>query len=527
MAGVLLLIGAASLPFAVIHVREAAPDARSIRFDVLMPEKTTFVGVPPAISPDGRRLAFVASLEGRTQLWIRPVDSTVAQPLAGTDGADYPFWSPDSRSVAFFAGGRLRKIEASGGPPQTLSDAPIPRGGAWSRDGVIVFAPTATGPLHRVAAAGGTSTPLTALDASNGEVNHRSPSFLPDGRRFLFMVLGAEDKQGIHVGSLDAASHRLLVNATSSGAYGAPGYLLFSREQALMAQRLDVETLALTGAAFPIAEQVGIYNTASSTFSVSDDGVLALTGGIGGAGSDRQLAWYDRAGRVVERVGTPIPVLDVVLSPDARRAAVQWSGNDIRVVDLVRGGVPSRLTFNTSVEDYPVWSPDGNRILYSSTAGGGQNLYSKMSSGAGSENEVVKSANVKRPTDWSRDGRFILYEDDAPGSQTDIWVLPLSGDRKPLVFLQTPFAEQQGRFSPDGKWIAYVSNETGTTEVYVQSFPPSGGKWQLSTNGGVSPRWGRNGVLYGARPQNHGGRGEDRRQYIRSWFGEGALRGTY
>ena len=456
-AGVLLLVAAVSLPFAVIHVREAGPDSRSIRFDVPMPEKVNAEGAPPAISPDGRRLAFVASLEGRTQVWIRPIDSTAAQPLAGTDGADYPFWSPDSRSIAFFAGGKLRKIEASGGPPQTLSDAPIARGGAWNQDGVIVFAPTATGPLHRVAAAGGTSTPVTALDASNGEISHRSPSFLPDGRRFLFHVQGAEDKQGIYMGSL------------------------------------DVEALALTGDAFPIAEQVGAFYTFSSTFSVSDDGVLALSGGVGGFGSDRQLVWYDRAGRIVERVGTPIPIADVVLSPEERRAAVQWSANDIRVVDLVRGGVPSRLTFNASVEDFPVWSPDGNRILYTSTAGGGQNMYSKLSSGAGSEDDVLRSATVESPTDWSHDGRFILYENSAPGSQADIWVLPLFGDRKPLLFLQTPFAEQHGRFSPDGKWIAYVSNETGRTEVYVQSFPPSGGKWQLSTNGGVTPRWRRDG----------------------------------
>jgi Tol biopolymer transport system component len=283
----------------------------------------------------------------------------------------------------------------------------------------------------------------------------------------------------------------LLLNSASSGAYAARGYLLFVRERTLVAQRLDVENLELTGEGFPIAEAVGVYNAVSSTFSVSDNGVLAHTSGIGGVGSERQLAWFDRAGRLVARVGAPIPIADVALSPDQRRAAVQWSASDIRVVDLLRGGVPSRLTFNVSVEDFPVWSPDGNRILYTSTAGGGQNMYSKLSSGAGSEDDVSKSATVKRPTDWSRD--FILYEDDDPKRQADLWVLPLVGDRKPMPFLQTPFSEQQGRFSPDGKWIAYVSNESGTPEVYVQSFPSSGGKWLVSTGGGVTPRWRRDG----------------------------------
>jgi Tol biopolymer transport system component len=492
VAGLLLLVAAVTAPFAVVHLRETQPDERAIRFDVILPDKVTLTGAPPAISPDGRRLVFVASLAGKTQLWIRPIDSTAAQPLAGTDGADYPFWSPDSRSIAFFAGGKLRKIDASGGPSQTLSDAPSARGGAWNQDDVIVFAPATLGPLHRVAAAGGTSTPLTTLDASSGENSHRSPSFLPDGRRFLFMVQGTEDKQGIYVASLDDARHTLLLRTTSSGAYAAPGYLLFLREVTLMAQRIDIESLALTGQAFPIAEQVGAQNINSSTFSVSDNGVLAHSGGLGGLGADRQLSWFDRAGKR-EPVGAPAAIADVVLSPDNRRAAVQSQGGnqDIWVVDLMRGGLPSRLTFDASVEDYPVWSPDGNRILYTSTKGGGQNMYSKLSSGTGGEEVVLKSATVKRPTDWS--SRFVLYEEDDPKSQADLWALPLFGDKKPMLVLGSQFSEQQGRLSPDGKWIAYVSNETGPPEVYVQSFPPSGGKWQLSTAGGVTPRWRGNG----------------------------------
>jgi Tol biopolymer transport system component len=489
-AGVLLLVGAVSAPFAVVHFREPARDDRPIRFVMLAPEKATVSNIPPIISPDGRRLAFVATVDGKTQLWIRPIDSTTAQPLPGTDNADYPFWSPDNRFIAFFSDGKLRKIDASGGPPQTLCDAPAGRGGAWNGDGVIFFAASAPGPLYRVSSSGGTATQLTTLDSSNGEINHRSPSFLPDGRHFVFFVQGGEDKQGIYLGSLETKERRLFLAGNSTGAYAWPGYLLFVKEQTLMAQPLDVQNLELAGEAVPIAEPVGFYNAFTATFSVSDNGVLAHANILG---AQRQLAWFDRTGKLVERIGSPIPLYDVALSPDEKRAAIQWAANDIRVVDLVRSGVPLRLTFNPTVEDYPVWSPDGSRVLFNSTEGGGQDIYWKASTGAGSEEVVLKSGTPKRPTDWSRDGRFILYENDDPKSRIDLWVLPLFGDRKPELFLRTPFIEQHGRFSPDGKWIAYVSDESGTLEVYVQSFPPSGGKWQVSTKGGITPRWRRDG----------------------------------
>jgi serine/threonine protein kinase/Tol biopolymer transport system component len=490
LAGGLLLLAGVILPVAIVHLREPVRDDRPIQFEVLIPGQVG--GAPPAISPDGRRLAFVASAGGRTQLWLRRLDSTSAQPLAGTEGADYPFWSPDSRLIAFFSSGKLRKIDASGGPPETICDAPIGRGGAWSRDGVIVFAQSATGPLYRVAASGGTSTLATMLDTSGGEIYHRSPSFLPDGRHFVFMVQGSENSSGIHIGSLEEGGHRLLVKTiSSSGTYAVPGYLLFMRDRTLVAQRFDTERLTLTGEIVPIAQPVGVYNASAATFSVSDTGVLAYSAGLGGIGSDRQLAWFDRNGKLLERIGSPMPIQDVALSPDGKRAAVQWLANDIRVVDLARGGVPSRLTFNTSVEDFPVWSPDGKRILYNSTAGGGQNMYSKMSSGAGDETELLKSASVRRPTDWSR--RFILYEEDNQATQADLWYWPLSGDAKPTLLLRTPFAEQQARLSSDERWVAYVSDDTGTSEVSVQSFPPSGGKWQVSTKGGVTPRWRRDG----------------------------------
>ena len=497
VAGGLLLIGAVSVPLTIVHLRERAQTSQTIRFDVLMPQGATDAGAPPAISPDGKVLVFVARQGGRRQLWLRPLDSTAARVLEGTDDADYPFWSPDSRSIAFFSGGRLRRLNVSGGPPQTILEEPgggqtlsSARGGTWNQDGVIVFS-TAMGPLRRVAAAGGPSIPVTAVD--NGEINHRTPSFLPDGRRFVFTVQGAESQSGIYVGSLDTPGHTRLLNTTSSGTFAEPGYLLFLRDGTLMAQRLDIETLGFVGEAFPIAERVGVYNNFSSVFSVSRTGVLAYASGTGGIGSDRQLAWFDRAGKLLERVGSAIPITDVALSPDGKRAAVQWNtaNQDIRVVDLVRDSAPSRLTFNPSIEDFPVWSTDGNHILYSSTAGGGQNLYRKLASGAGREEVVLKSAPVKSPTDWS--SNFILYEEADPKNREDVWALPLTGDGKPMLVLSGSFSEEQGRLSRDEKWIAYVSDETGTNEVYVQSFPPSGGKWRLSSNGGVTPRWRRDG----------------------------------
>ena len=291
-----------------------------------MPQGATDAGAPPEISPDGKVLVFVARQGGRRQLWLRPLDSTAARVLEGTDDADYPFWSPDSRSIAFFSGGRLRRLNVSGGPPQTILEEPgggqtlsSARGGTWNQEGVIVLS-TAMGPLRRVAAAGGPSTPVTAVD--NGEINHRTPSFLPDGRRFVFTVQGAESQSGIYVGSLDTPGHTRLLNTTSSGTFAEPGYLLFLRDGTLMAQRLDIETLGFVGEAFPIAGRVGVYNNFSSVFSVSRTGVLAYASGTGGIGSDRQLAWFDRAGKLLERVGSavrPGPITSAV-----RRGSNHW-----------------------------------------------------------------------------------------------------------------------------------------------------------------------------------------------------------
>ncbi len=480
VAGILLLASAASVPFAIIHFQEPVREDPAIRFLMPAPENATVGLPPPAISPDGKRLAFVANLEGKTQLWIRPLNSVTAQPLPGTDNADYPFWSPDSRSLGFFAGGKLKKIDVSGGPPQTLCNTPgNARGGAWNNDGVIIFAINA-GPLSRVSSSGGAAAPLTTVEA--GETGHRGPSFLPDGRHFLFFANG---KQSLYAGSLDTKDRILLRSSASTAAYAPPGYILFVQEMSLMAQRLDVNSLKLTGDAFPVAVHVGLINASIGQFSVSDRGVIAYSSGIG---DDRQLVRLDRAGKPIEKIGSPLSYWDLALSPDQKRAAVQRTDNDLWMVDLIRG-LPSRLTFNTAIEDAPVWSPDGSRVLFNSNAKGLTDIYSKASSSAGTEELVLKSGTNKYPTDWSRDGRFILYESQDRQTGADLWVLPLLGDKKPQLFLQTPFNETMARFSPDGKWIAYVSDESGNSQVYVQTFPPSGGKWQISTQGGYTPRW--------------------------------------
>ncbi|HEV8367882.1 MAG TPA: protein kinase [Pyrinomonadaceae bacterium] len=490
-----LAIAALVVVLAFSYLRRTPTEARPVRLLINPPEKTGFG--PFAISPDGLRLAFVTTDEsGKTILWVRPLDSITAQPLPGTEEATLPFWSPDSRFIGFFAGGKLKKVEVSGGTVQTLCNAVVPRGGTWNRDGVILFAPTPNEPIFQVSAAGGAPTPLTKLDPSHQESSHRWPYFLPDGRHFLYAINGGPQSQGIYVRSLDAKENRRLLDTPNSVvAYAAPGFLLFRRESTLMAQAFDADKLQLSGESFPVAEQVG-YDVASfqTFFSVSETGILVYSGGSYG---NSQLIWVDRAGKEIGSLGGPGNFIRPWLSPDGKRVAVDGvdpQGNrDIWLLDLATGQ-PTRFTFDPATELFSVWSPDGTRIIFSSDKEGPRQIYQKPATGAGKQELLVKSDDNKFPSDWSADGRFILYTVNDPKTKLDIWVLPLFGDQKPFPFLQTEANERNAKFSPDGRWIGYTSDESGINQIYVQTFPASGGKWQVSTNGAYFLAWRRDGT---------------------------------
>jgi serine/threonine protein kinase/Tol biopolymer transport system component len=499
LSGVLLIAGVVA---AYVALREV--EVRVTRSSLLPPERTTFdtdLGGHIAVSPDGKLLAFVGQDSTHKQnLWVRPLNALSGQLLNGTEGAQYPFWSPDSRFIGFFAGGKLRKIEASGGPPQTICDAPSARGGTWNRDGVVVFAAASNSPLSSVSAAGGSPTVISRLDSSRQEISHRWPFFLPDGKHFLFAVqtsqTGAAEGDLICAGSLDGTENKALLHASSNMAYAA-GHLLFLREQSLMAQPFDAKSLALTGNAFPVAEQVQYYADRNrAIFTVSDNGILAFqTGGILGTS---QLVWYDRAGKELERIDKPGNYSSFKLSPDDRSLALETYDSksrnaDIWIYDLVRK-VSTRFTFDPAREFSPIWSPDGSRIVFSSTRKTHYQLYQRAASGAGSEELLLESDQFTAANDWSLDGRFLLYHVlGNPNTGVYLWILPLSGDHKPVLFLQTEFNELRPAMSPDGKWIAYQSNESGSNQVYVRPFPRPGGKYQVSTTLGTRPRWRRDG----------------------------------
>jgi serine/threonine protein kinase len=492
---VALLLGlVAALVFIIPYFRRSPTEVSATRFIIPGSEKLPLLD--SSISPDGRRLIYRTSSEGKQQLWIRPLDSLTAQPLPGTDKISWPaFWSPDGRYVGFFADSKLKKIELSGGPAQAIADAPEPRGGSWNREGVIVFSPSTISPLYRVLT-GGEVTQLTTLDESRQETTHRWPFFLPDDRHFLYLARSAQsERTGIYVGSLDSKEVKWITSADSNVSYTRPGYLLFVREGTLMAQPFDVDKLEVKGEAFPIIQRIRyISDIALAGFSVSSDGVLVYTTGNP---VPNQLTWFDRSGKQLGTVDPPAAYSRLRLSPDEKRVAVERSDSpayyrDIWLIELARG-VASRLTSDPTEDSFPVWSPDGGRIAFSSNREGQFNLYQKLSSGAGGDEELLKSAEPKFMLDWSPDGRFILYRTPGWKTRADVWVLPLFGDRKPFPLLQTNFAETWARFSPDGRWVAYVSDETGTDEVCVREFQGSGDTWHVSTGGGSFPRWRRDG----------------------------------
>jgi Tol biopolymer transport system component len=485
----------------------ASDPPRTVRSFLVPPDGTTFnfhgsVG-GPVLSPDGRRLVFAAQdRSGRTSLWVQPLDSDGARELTGTEGASYPFWSPDGRSIGFFIPGKLRRIDVDGGPPQTVCDAANGRGGSWSPDGSIVFAPNVFSGLSRVVETGGTPSPVVELDSSKGQSSARWPHFLPDGRRFLFWAggplnSGEVDTDGIYLGSLDGSKPSFLFPADSNALYAPPGYLLFLREQVLMARRFDAATGEPVGEAVPLIEQVANpENYRLGDFSVSREGTMVCQTGETGLNS---VVWLDAAGQQVATVGEPVAIDGLRLSPDGKVLAEQVSDArskniDLWLVDLERD-VRTRFTFDAGVEIAPVWSPDGDRIAFSANPNGHLDLFVKNANGSGVAEPVLESEAGKYAADWSPDGRFLsVTAIDPHGSNgADIWIVPLEGDAEPRPFLATPFNEANAMFSPDGRWLAYASAESGRSEVYVTPFPGPGGKWQISQEGGRQPLWRRDG----------------------------------
>lgn len=502
------LLAIIALVLAALSFRRSAEELRAIRFLISPPEKGAFVPASDipysvAVSPDGRSLALVVATEGKTQLWVRSFEGLTAQPLAGTEGAATPFWSPDSRYIGFSAEGKLKKIEASGGPPQILCNASQWGNPAtWNREGVILFAAGTDG-IFRVSADGGDPTPVTKPAVSKGEIHHLWPCFLPDGRHFLFLIGQAMKDSGnndLHVGSLDSPETKLLMHVDSRAAYALPGYLLYVRDGTLLAHPFDAKALRLTGNPIPLAEQLDYFQpTGDADYSVSESGVLAYKAGL----ALSRLTWVNRDGAESEAVGAPGNYHVPRFSPDGQKLVVsvteaRTGTTDLWIYELARG-TSTRFTFEPGVENEAVWSPDGQRIAFAADRGGPPSLQLKELADSGlGERLTQPSAWVQNIYDWSPDGKFIIYGDGEAKTSNDLWLLPMTGERKPAPFLRTNFNEVDARFSPDGHWVAYVSDESGRPEVYVRSFPGAAEKRKVSSGGGEQPRFTRDGkeLLY-------------------------------
>ena len=503
----------------LLYFQRPDPSAELVRFEVEPPDETN-LGLYFDLSPDGRRLAFLAAgPDGRSNLWVRELDSVESTMLPGTQGARTVGWSPDSRQISFFAQNRLHKVNAAGDSPPQLVFAGAGNAGSatWNDDDLILFGGFGTGTIRSVSADGGPLTELTTVDPARREALHGLPSFLPDGRHFLYLRLSADPEvQGIYLGSIDLppeqqSTERLLATqyqASYVEGDDGTGYLVYLRDSTLVARPFDAGRLELTGEPMIIAEGVGSFG-AYGFFSMAGRRALAYRSGVGIL---RRPTWFDRQGNALGAAADPGVIQDLELAPDGNRLAMDLvaaglQNPDIWLMDFTRG-VPTRLTFTSTVERWPIWSPDGTRLIFVSIRDGRQDLYQKAASGAGNESLLLESSGgVTTPTSWSSDGRFVLY-----ASSGDILVLPMEPAGKPFAFLQTDFAETQARFSPDGKWIVYVSNESTRPEVYLRAFvtpddpsstDPTFGYWPVSRSGGNQPRWRRDGKqIYYRSPDN-------------------------
>jgi serine/threonine protein kinase len=463
------------LPLEVTHVEIATP--------------ATIDPVSIAVSPDARQLATVISDDDRSRLWLRSLETGESRILPKTDGAQFPFWSPDGRSLGFHADGSVKRFDLDGGSVRTLASSAVPSGASWNRDGVILFAPTALGVIWRTTASGGTPTAVTTmtLPAENG---HSFPQFLPDGRHFLFYVIGRPEARGVWVGDIGGTQRRRLLDADAAAVYSPVGQLLYVRDQTLLAQPFDAATLQLSGRPMPVAPQVAVLGGVANTGAVAA-AASTVVYRSGSAGRRRQFIWIDRTGRTVEKVGVPdlyFPA-NPSLSPDGRRVVVSrlFEGNaDIWSLDLERGTF-NRLTSEPAAETYPLWEPGGQRIAFSVSHVPNHPRIHVKSTVDGSEDQDLEIDGVAN--DWSGDGRFLLYRTTTVDGGFDLWAHSFGADRKAFPVASTRFNEREAQFSPDGRWIAFQSDESGSPQIYLQSFPQPHGKISVSASGGTQARW--------------------------------------
>ena len=478
----------AALALALPRLLEHHVTPGAVRFTLNPPRALVDTG-SPRISPDGRYVVMDGvDTSGTTQLWLRPLDALEAQPLPGTVGASRGFWSPDSRWIGFIAGGKIKKVRVEGGAPQLIADARSGSDGSWSKDGIIVFDGAGSDPLRMVSADGGPVTELTPRDSST----IGWPEFLPDGRHLLYQHILASGSE-IWVCDLRTKRATRVGPGGSRVEYAPPGWLVYERDRTLFAQRFDATRLKLLGDAMPLVEQVGTGPNGLAHFSISDHGQLVYsTGAFGGT----QLVWVDRAGHELSRVGPPGILSQPALSPDGSRVAVTYreeqSGNrDIWILDPARG-TRTRFTFDPTNDNLAQWSPDGTRLVFASNPSNASfELFEKAASGVGAASRVLTGAGspARIPTDWSRDGRYVLGQSAAAGVPADVFAVDMTGERKAVPVVVTPASEELPRLSPDGRWLAYQSDESGRYEIYVVSFPDVAGKWQVSASGGTEPAW--------------------------------------
>jgi Tol biopolymer transport system component len=486
LAAAVLGAGATAAAFVLLQRHRATIPAQVMRLEITTPPTTDPESF--ALAPDGQTIAFVANVDSVSRLWVRPLREASARPLPETDGATQPFWSPDNRSIGFFADHKLKRVDVASGSPQVLADAPTPRGGAWNRNGVIVFAPCTPCGLVQVPAIGGQVTPLSA-PVTGQALSHRWPEFLPDGRLLFAGLLGPIGSRGIYLASLDGTAPIRIVDSESGAAFAPPDHLLLLRQATLVAVRFDPVRGVVSDDPVAIAE--GLRGV-RGPFSVSATGLLAYRSS---SVDRRELVWMDRAGTTLQNIvpADESEVSSPALGPDGRRVIVQrfMQGNvDLWSVNLANG-VPTRLTFDPAAEAHAVWSPDGRRIVFGAAGNGRDGLRLKTLS-VGGEDQPLAVESKAIPVDWSPDGRFILYQAQGRTTGGDLWATPLDGG-PPFAVVQTPSDESGGQFSPDGQWIAYQSDGSGRTEIYVQPFPGPGQPVQVSRAGGSQVRWGRSG----------------------------------